>query len=205
MTVPPVGAIKPWLNARERHFAEQLELGLFHIPSGGSYYSAIPADVQHFTWLGSARAASVGPEPAAPSGRNRQAERRESQGAAACGDYASSPGAKKPAPNARERHNAEQLLLGIFHIPSSSFYFRLSQPMMRESVYKLAGRLWNMICCDSGMDQPEAACQDKCDVLQSIRNAGETSAVSWMPKIYWLSSVSVQNIFRSLSHSESSM
>ena len=32
-----------------------------------------------------------GPEPAAPSGRNRQAERRESQGAMVHRDYASSP------------------------------------------------------------------------------------------------------------------
>jgi len=35
-----------------------------------------------------------GPKPAAPSGRNRQAERRKSQGAAVCRDYASFPGAE---------------------------------------------------------------------------------------------------------------
>jgi len=37
-------------------------------------------------------AASVGPKPAAASGGSRQAERRESQGAAVRRDYASSPG-----------------------------------------------------------------------------------------------------------------
>ena len=59
-------------------------LGFFHIQSEISNLPGGVSRVQHCTWLG--------PEPAAPSGRCRQAERRESQGAAARRDYASSPG-----------------------------------------------------------------------------------------------------------------
>ena len=89
-------AMQPTANARERHDAEQLELGLFSYPIGRVFIiqSSQPMCI-HRTWLGSAMTASVGPEPAAPSGRNRQAECRESQGAAACRDYASSPGRRE--------------------------------------------------------------------------------------------------------------
>jgi len=41
------------------------------------YYPAVPANVQHRIWLGSARAASVGPKPAAASGGSRAAGERQ--------------------------------------------------------------------------------------------------------------------------------
>ena len=44
----------------------------------------------------------MGPEPAAASGGNRQAERRESQGAGGGREHASSPGRNSTAGNARE-------------------------------------------------------------------------------------------------------
>ena len=53
----------------------------------------------------------VGPKPDASGGRNRQAKRRESQGAAESRDYANSPGAKKPWVTVRESRSVRAVYL----------------------------------------------------------------------------------------------
>ena len=71
--------------------------------------------------------AQVGPKPAAASGGNRQAERRESQGAAESRDYASSPGCQNRATLARRAARGDSSMLHQTSASAEVFSFAKTQ------------------------------------------------------------------------------
>jgi len=84
--------------------------------------------------------AGLGPKPAAAGGGKRQAERRESQGAAECCDYASSPDRQPNISEKLNRTGAEGDAFGSFFVRqqtmpyskrNSRFHLEPAQPVKK--------------------------------------------------------------------------